>query len=60
MRKARGSTTVVEAARLDTYRLSTLGPLREDVGRDGDAAGVDEAIAVLVMVKGSLGKTARP
>ena len=55
-----GSTTVVEAARLDIYRVSTSGLLREDVGLDGDAAGIDEGTAVLVMVKGSWGKTSRP
>ena len=44
-----------------TYiRLLTSGPLREDVGPDGDEAEVDEVIAVLVMVKGSWGKTSRP
>ena len=35
-------------------------PLREDVGLDGNAAGVDKSTAVLFMVKGSWGKTSRP
>ena len=37
-------------------RLPVSGPLREEVDLDGDAAGVDEGTAVLVMVKGSWGQ----
>ena len=44
---ATGGTTVVKAARPETYRLSTSGSLRKDVGLDGNAAGVDEGTVVL-------------
>ena len=41
-------------------RLPTSGPLREDVDLDGDAAGVDGGITVLVIGKGFWSNTARP
>ena len=44
--RARGGTTVIQAAMLDTYKITSVRAATRHVDLDGDAAVVDEGTSV--------------